>query len=136
MPVFHGLPKALHWLRIERGLRQGQVARDAGITQAMLSSFERGRRQPTLDSLGKILDSLGASLADLEEALALVTGSTVRRRDRPPEPEASRGPSSIRELGRLLGVEGPLSGEEEQALGQVLSGLRSWLGLRRGSEGS
>jgi transcriptional regulator with XRE-family HTH domain len=52
---------ALRRLRQERGARQCLLAEKAGITKAMLSNYERGRRCPALPTLVKILQALGCS---------------------------------------------------------------------------
>lgn len=55
MDVFQNLGQALRWLRNRRGRRQMDVARDAGITKAMLSAYETGKQLPTIPTLGKLL---------------------------------------------------------------------------------
>lgn len=55
MRTFQELPKALLWLRLNAHRRQYEVARAAGLTQAMLCSYERGTRVPSLPSLGRLL---------------------------------------------------------------------------------
>lgn len=69
MSPFENLGKALRWLRQRRGLRQCDVAHAALVTRAMLSSYENDRRQPSLETLGRLLIALHADLADLQEAL-------------------------------------------------------------------
>lgn len=57
-------------MRQRAGLQQHEFAARAGLTRAMLSYYERGRARPSLPSLWKLLDALGASLADLEDVMA------------------------------------------------------------------
>ncbi len=69
MTVFDNLGSALRRLRDARGLSQKEVAKTAGVTAPMLSSYENGRTTPEIATLDKVLDGIGASLADLEWAL-------------------------------------------------------------------
>ncbi len=118
MPVFQGLGKALRWLREKRGLRQYEAAERAAITKAMLSAYETGKQNPSLDTLEKILAALDAGLADLARALDLVNerGPGLRRAA---APTPASGPVDVR---ALLGVE-VLAREEEAALAQMLGGF-------------
>jgi transcriptional regulator with XRE-family HTH domain len=52
-------------LRVERKLTQEQLAHDAGIDLTYLGGIERGRRNPSVDVLGRLAASLGAHPADL-----------------------------------------------------------------------
>ncbi len=70
MTTFQELPKALLWLRLNGRRRQNEVAQAAGLTQAMLCAYERGTREPSLRSLGRLLDALGTSVEDLGRLLA------------------------------------------------------------------
>src|SRR3979409_1631423 len=72
MSIFHGLGRALRWLRDRQGKRQYQVADTAGITKAMLSAYETGKQKPSLDTLEKILAALECDLNDLHNALQIV----------------------------------------------------------------
>jgi transcriptional regulator with XRE-family HTH domain len=54
------------WLRVaiqervwERGIGQADLARRAGLSEAMLSRILSGRRTASLESAGAILDALG-----------------------------------------------------------------------------
>lgn len=144
--AFHGLDRALRWLRLEAGRRQREVAQAAGITQAMLCSYEQGKRTPSLQSLERILHALGVDLAQLSHALALVNG-----RAKPPargsssgagDPGPGRAPSSSDEhdddppfdLGRFLGS-GRLPAREEAALRQMVGGFLRWLRLLHAAGG-
>ena len=46
-------PRIITFLRKERGLSQKQVASDLGISQALLSHYEKGIRECGLDFLVK-----------------------------------------------------------------------------------
>lgn len=89
MPVLQRLHTALRWLRLESGRSQREVAHAAGISAAMLSDFERGKRAPTIKSLGKVLDALGAGPHEIAAALEV-----VNRRDAegPPAKRAAAAP--------------------------------------------
>lgn len=73
---FDYLGHALRRFRRLRRLRQIDVARAGGFTRPMVSAYEHGRTRPSLESLWKLLDSLGVSLAELEDEMR------VRQRDR------------------------------------------------------
>lgn len=73
----HHVGPALRMLREKQERRQGEVASAAGVTQAMLSAFERGRRRPSLGSLDNILAALGAHLFDLAVACRRVESAAV-----------------------------------------------------------
>ena len=49
-------PRIITFLRKERGLSQKQVAADLGISQALLSHYEKGIRECGLDFLVKAAD--------------------------------------------------------------------------------
>lgn len=63
---------ALRLLRERRDLRQYVVAERAGVTKAMLSAYENGKRRPSLGTLDRLLAALGADLGDLARAMAHV----------------------------------------------------------------
>src|SRR5215208_2257478 len=92
MPIFHGLGRALRWLRDRQAKRQYQVAESAGITKAMLSAYETGKQKPSLDTLEKILAALDGDLNDLHNALQIVNE----------RPEAIRRSGSGRGMWPLL----------------------------------
>lgn len=49
----------LRRLRLRAGLSQVEAAEAAGIPASVLSAYERGRRQPGLDVVSRIIDALG-----------------------------------------------------------------------------
>lgn len=57
-------------LREERVLLQKQVAEKAGLTASKMSQIESGRLTPTLRTLRKVADALGASIPELLETPA------------------------------------------------------------------
>ena len=162
--VFEAVGAALRYLRQHGGARsvkQKDVAARAGITKGMLSSYETGKQEPSLPTLGRLLDALGADLARLQWALGRVgrpadgegfpeeRPSTVEPGDAARSPFAPGRWSSVGTLAeeevpygepdppsragyRLVEVPEPLSSEEERALGQMLAGFYSFLRYRRG----
>jgi transcriptional regulator with XRE-family HTH domain len=74
VPVLTGLGQALRWLRERQARKQYQVASTAGITKGMLSAYETGRQRPSLETLDKLLETLGCDLNDLHNALQIVNG--------------------------------------------------------------
>lgn len=150
MAAFDGLGKALRWLRARQDRRQYQVADAAGVTKAMLSAYETGKQKPSLETLEKILDGLGATLGDLFQALLIVNGRSDPLRgeaslSRIAASEAALSGGFEVDLYRILGVRDPLPAEEEHALQQMLAGFHGLLrymhrelthGPRRGGFGS
>ena len=66
-------PRIITFLRKERGLSQKQVATDLGISQALLSHYEKGIRECGLDFLVKAADYF-------EVSCDYLLGRTVQRR--------------------------------------------------------
>ena len=92
MDLFENLGQALRWLRSRQGRSQMEVARDAGITKAMMSAYETGTQTPSLRTLGKVLRALGIDLHQLQHALELQQGISLPPLDRPASP-GSREPA-------------------------------------------
>lgn len=134
-PLLNGLGQALRWLRDRHGKKQYQVAENAGITKGMLSAYETGRQRPSLETLEKLLDTLGCDLNDLHNAIQIVNGRPENMRRKEDQPEGWSGEGSAgepREGGAVsvrdvLGVRGPLPPEEEKALSQMLEGFQRLL---------
>jgi transcriptional regulator with XRE-family HTH domain len=110
---------ALRLLRIRGGRRQCQVAVAAGITKAMLSAYETGKRLPSLKTLGPLLDALDADLADLHQALV-----AARQEDvvvaRPARSDRDHAyPAQAPEEFEIS--------EEEEALAEILRGFHRLL---------
>ena len=123
--VLNGLGQALRWLRERHGKKQYQVADDAGITKGMLSAYETGRQRPSLETLEKVLGTLGCDLHDLHNALQIVNGrpQILRQRGMPMEEAAGDRP----DVSRVLGLKGRLPAQEENAIAQILDGFHSLL---------
>ena len=78
-------PRIITFLRKERGLSQKQVAGDMGISQALLSHYEKGIRECGLDFLVKTAEYYGVSTDYL-------LGRTVQRNFTAPQPILLRLP--------------------------------------------
>lgn len=122
--VLNGLGQALRWLRDRLGKKQYQVAEAAGITKGMLSAYETGRQRPSLETLEKLLGTLGCDLHDLHNAIQIVNGRPAAMR--PGRLEAEPGGGRDRgfpDLYSVLGQTEPLPPELERAFGQLLDGF-------------
>lgn len=120
--VLNGLGQALRWLRERYGRKQYQVADDAGITKGMLSAYETGRQRPSLETLEKVLGTLGCDLHDLHNALQIVNGRPQIMRQRTAETEDEPEPGRT-DVYKTLGLTKPLPPEEEKAIAQILDGF-------------
>jgi transcriptional regulator with XRE-family HTH domain len=58
----------LRCIRIDRELTQEQLAKQAGVTAAQISRYERGYDDPGLPTLDRLLGALGCSYTDLQES--------------------------------------------------------------------
>jgi transcriptional regulator with XRE-family HTH domain len=63
-PTNEALGAALRRLRIERGLTQKRVSAGSGLNTSYLSDIERGERNPTWASLGRICAALGVRVSE------------------------------------------------------------------------
>ena len=52
-------------LRLKQRLSQDVLADEAGVTQALVSAIERGRANPTVESLERLAVVLGVRIGDL-----------------------------------------------------------------------
>jgi transcriptional regulator with XRE-family HTH domain len=133
----NGLGQSIRWLRDRRGRKQYEVAETAGITKGMLSAYETGRQRPSLETLEKILGTLGCDLNDLHNAIQIINGrpESMRRRG---EGAGSEGegeatapgtvPLSERlDVQRVLGRRQALPPEEERAMSEMLDGFHRFL---------
>ena len=134
-PILSGLGHALRWLRDRRGRKQYEVAESAGITKGMLSAYETGRQRPSLETLEKILSTLGCDLNDLHNAIQIINGKPegMRRRGEgvgSEDEEASTPgapPGERLDVQRILGRRESLPPEEERALTEMLDGFHRFL---------
>jgi len=135
MGAFRDLGKALRWLRTRQDKKQYEVAEAAGITKAMLSAYETGKQNPSIETLEKILEALHSELPDLHHALSVnqqggddASESAAWRshqlhRGRPfaPEPRIN--------VYQILDLDEPLPADQEFAFTQTLAGFHSLLRL-------
>lgn len=56
---------ALRQFRKQMGLRQGDLAKMLGVERSTVANWERGAKQPSLDTLVKLSEVLGISLDEL-----------------------------------------------------------------------
>jgi transcriptional regulator with XRE-family HTH domain len=63
----HALGAAIRAIRIEREMKQVDVAEDARITVAHLSKIEAGKINPTWGTVTAIAEALGVSVAEVAE---------------------------------------------------------------------
>lgn len=132
-----GLGPALRRLRMARGLRQYEAAEKAGVTKAMLSAYETGKRRPSLKTLDSLLTAIGVDLGDLHRALVFERRREARGGDDLAEPGFAYDAAWEEVHGRragawfaprvdlhdLLGIDHPLPPEEEMALSEMLHGF-------------
>lgn len=78
------------YYRARAGLTYKDLSKHTGLSVGYLSDIERGRTQPTIDTIAKIASALGVTLAELfgatEAALSkseLALIEALRRRDYP-----------------------------------------------------
>jgi transcriptional regulator with XRE-family HTH domain len=57
----------LRLMRVMRRLSQTTLAEEAGVTQALVSAIERGRANPTVESLERLALVLGVRVGELFE---------------------------------------------------------------------
>jgi transcriptional regulator with XRE-family HTH domain len=64
-PTNKWLGLAVRGLRTRKGLSQEELARASGLHPTYISGIERGLRNPTWKSLGRVCDALGVRLSEL-----------------------------------------------------------------------
>jgi transcriptional regulator with XRE-family HTH domain len=89
----------------------------------MLSAYETGKQSPSLQSLERVLEALGADLVELASALDHVNERRPRRAVAGEAPAAGGPAPDVR---TILGVE-EIPGEEEAALARMLDGFHRLL---------
>jgi len=57
------VPAALRQARYRAGLSQVDLALRTGTSQATISAYESGRKQPTVDTLARLLGAMGRRLS-------------------------------------------------------------------------
>jgi uncharacterized protein len=81
--------RLLRRARRSAGISQAELAFRAGVAQSVISTYEAGRRQPSLPTLAKLIDAAGADLiVDIQQQpvqlsrLSGPVGRQVRRKRR------------------------------------------------------
>lgn len=117
MGMFEYTPRALAWLRAERGLQQKELSERSGVGRAAISRYESGKATPSLDNLGRLLKALEMGPRDfalcieqLREDLDGVPASRSRswRRRGADRPDAPARGAYV-----LIDVEGELGEDSE-----------------------
>jgi len=132
MGAFENLDQALRWLRNRQNRKQYEIAEAAGITKAMLSAYETGKQNPSIETLEKILEALHVDVAELHRALELHRDPESRTdlaAEGAPIPWTHDG--GLLEprvnLYRVLGIEHQLPADQERAFVQTLAGFHALL---------
>lgn len=103
--------------RSRSGLTRLELARRAGLTQSVISDYERGRREPSFSTLSRLVAASGLDLTvDLVEPAPLppraggLREHVARHRDEILGIVAARGASDVRLFGSVArGEDGPSS---------------------------
>ena len=109
-------PRIIALLRKERGLSQKSVAASLGVSQALLSHYEKGIRECGLDFVVRIADFYGVSCDYLLGRTPHPTGATAVA---PAQPQADAGALHQGLLANALAV---LYGVLDQCGSETLSG--------------
>lgn len=64
-PLLHAFGAAVRELRVRRGISQEGLASEAGLQRTYLNEVERGRRNVTLITIGRIAEALGVGVGEL-----------------------------------------------------------------------
>lgn len=129
MGEFNNLGEALKVLRTRTGMKQREVGAKAGVTPAMISTYETGKAVPLIPTVESLLDAMGFDRFDLLNALEVANGRPQRS-----FPEADSDHTSSEVL-TSLGVEG-LTEEEEQVFLQTIQAVCWTLQLGRRAVGA
>ncbi len=95
-------PRILTLLRKERGITQKQAAADLNIAQALLSHYEKGKRECGLDFLVKAADYYNVSTDYLLGRSAVSSGEMISEKDIPEYDEQSKNDSKNGDLALVL----------------------------------
>jgi len=69
MGMFDYTPRALAWLRVEKGLQQKELSERSGVGRAAISRYESGKATPSLENLGRLLKALDVGPRDFAYCL-------------------------------------------------------------------
>ena len=88
-------PRVMTLLRKERGLSQKSAAADMGITQALLSHYEKGKRECGLDFLVRAADYYSVSVDYLLGRTSSGSGVTISEQELPESSVSEKYEGSI-----------------------------------------
>lgn len=117
------LPRILSLLRREKGISQKQTAQELGISQALLSHYEKGIRTPGLEFIVRCADYYGVSCDYLLGRSPDRQGSTLTLEDIP-HPEAA-GKGNVGVGGMLTQLNKKLIANSLNVLFEMLTKLSS-----------
>jgi transcriptional regulator with XRE-family HTH domain len=69
----------LHEARTRAGLTQAALARRAGTSQATISAYEHGRKEPSVETLARLLAATGSRLTVRSGSNAVVRPTAAQR---------------------------------------------------------
>ncbi len=119
--LFRALATDIRHLREDAGVSQAALAREAGISQGLLSIVEAGKVRPTVETLSAIAAALGA---DLSVRLYPNTGPAIRDRFQARMVEALLGTLHPRWRPFVeVAVHRPVRGSIDVVLGDPKAGL-------------
>lgn len=124
MARFDNIGKAILFLREKQNKSQKDLAREAGITSAMLSNYETGVKKPSLDSLGKILDALGLYLGRIDDSLDMLNDRPLRARQLGFVPVSERSDRSGIDIESFIGAQEELPPDLEEGFVEMIHGFR------------
>ena len=52
-------------IRNKKGISQGDIARDLGVSRGFISTIENGKTNPTLSTISKLANAINVSINDL-----------------------------------------------------------------------
>lgn len=115
MGMFDHTPRALAWLRVEKGLQQKELSERSGVGRAAISRYESGKATPSLENLGRLLEALEMGPRDFAHCLEHLREDLegIPASDRPRFP-GRRGPREPGGLPRGAYVLIDLEGEVRQ----------------------
>jgi transcriptional regulator with XRE-family HTH domain len=77
------LGERIRALRTERELQQRQLAEKAGLTPSLVSQIESGRLTPSLNTVRRLADALGVTIASLFDGQPAGSVVVTRKKDYP-----------------------------------------------------
>lgn len=88
-------PRKITMLRKERGLSQKQASAELGISQALLSHYEKGIRECKLEFVVRVADYYDVSCDYLLGRTADKSGTTISLEELPTEGDAAAGTAAV-----------------------------------------